>query len=137
MLRRLLLPLAGESAYAWVWLLILGFSPLAYWTALRLPVAQVREPHVGSAEALRRAINFGKGLGLRLQDWRAAIQPTLGAEHAILAGTVSWMTCRPRAKAWPRSPPFASCWYRRISGIGSPCGCVRMGRFTGTIRRRA
>ena len=95
MLRRLLLPFAGESGYAWVWLLVLGFSPLAYWTALRLPVAQVREPHVGSAEALRRAINFGKGLGLRVQDWRAAIQPMLGAEHALLAGTSSWMDLPP------------------------------------------
>ena len=106
----MLLPFARDSSYAWVWLLVLGFSPLAYWTALRLPVAQVREPHVGSAEALRRAIDFGKALGLRVQDWRAAVQPMLGAEHALLAGTGSWMDLPPaRAGVWPRSPPFASC----------------------------
>lgn len=99
MLRRLLLPFARESSYAWVWLLVLGLAPLAYWTALRLPVAQVREPHVGSAEALRRAIDFGKALGLRVQDWRAAVQPMLGAEHALLAGTGSWMDLPPARRS--------------------------------------
>ena len=99
MLRRLLLPFARESPYAWVWLLVLGLAPLAYWTALRLPVAQVREPHIRSAEALKRAINFGKTLGLRVEDWRAAIQPMLGAEHALLAGTDSWKNLPPARRS--------------------------------------
>ncbi len=98
MLKRLLKPFAGESGYAWVWLLVLGLAPLAYWTGLRLPVAQVREPHIGSDEAKRRAIDFGKSLGLRVQDWRAAIHPVLGADHALLAATEHWKDLPPARK---------------------------------------
>lgn len=94
-----MMPFAGESGYAWVWLLVLGLAPLAYWAGLSLPVAQVREPHIGSEEALSRAVSFGKSLGLQVQNWRAAASPVLGAEHALLAPTNHWSDLSPERQS--------------------------------------
>jgi hypothetical protein len=65
-------------------------APIAYWGALVLKVPQLREPHIDSAEARRRTVAFGEGLGLQVRDWSAAIHATLGAGHAGLARSEAW-----------------------------------------------
>ncbi len=98
MLRKLLAPFAGDSRFGWIWLIVLGLAPFAYWSGLQLIVTQVREPHIGSSDALRRAVTFGQTLGLPVSNWNAAIRPILGAEHAILSGTQYWRDLSPARK---------------------------------------
>ncbi|MBY0505635.1 MAG: SpoIIE family protein phosphatase [Bryobacteraceae bacterium] len=93
MLMRWMSPFAGDSTRkALIWFAVLALAPFAYWLGLSLRVPQVREPHIDSAEALRRAVDFGRTLGLNVSDWSPAIHPTLGAEHAVLARTEAWRT---------------------------------------------
>jgi hypothetical protein len=74
----------------WLWAIVIVLSPLAYWGALELHVPQLREPHIDSAEALRRSIEFARTMGLHAGDWSPAINASLGADHAILARNSKW-----------------------------------------------
>ncbi len=90
MLKRLLAPFAGDSRFWWGWVIFLGLAPAAYWGGLRLDVPQAGETQISSAQAIGRAMGFGKSLGVNLRDWKPSVHLNVGAEHAILAATSNW-----------------------------------------------
>ena len=87
MLKRFAAPFGGSL----VWALVILLAPVAYWAGLSLHVPELRERHIDSAEALRRAIGFGESLGLQVREWTPAVNAIVGADHARLARHAVWM----------------------------------------------